>query len=66
MGKQRPVDIEDSGDQGDGSARGERGYVSIGPDAAVNELGTVEIKTGNPNVAFGEVGERHAHSEEVR
>ncbi|WP_343124878.1 TRAM domain-containing protein [Natrinema sp. CBA1119] len=63
VGEQCAVDIEDIGEQGDGIARVERGYVIIVPDTEVNERVTIKIKSIRPNVAFGEVVERHDHSE---
>ncbi|MFB1065011.1 TRAM domain-containing protein [Natrinema sp. H-ect4] len=63
VGEQRAVDIEDIGEQGDGIARVERGYVIIVPDTEVNERVTIKIKSIRPNVAFGEVVEQHDHSE---
>ena len=57
-GEQRTVDIEDLGDQGDGLARVERGFVVIAPDTEVGERVTVEITDVRANVAFAEVVER--------
>ncbi|EMA11230.1 hypothetical protein C436_16140 [Haloarcula marismortui ATCC 33800] len=54
-GEQRTVDIEDLGDQGDGLARVERGFVVIVPDTEVGERVTVEITDVGENVAFAEV-----------
>jgi len=56
-GEQRTVDIEDLGDQGDGLARVERGFVVIVPDTEVGERVTVEITDVRANVAFAEVVE---------
>ena len=58
-GDQRTVEIEDIGDQGDGVARVERGYVLIVPDTEVGERVTVEVTDVKENVAFAEVVERH-------
>lgn len=63
MGERRTVDIEDIGEQGDGIARVERGYIVIVPDTEVNERVTIKIKNVSQNVAFGEVVERHNHYE---
>lgn len=63
MGDQRTVDIEDIGEQGDGIARVERGYVIIVPETEVNERVTIEIENVSQNVAFGEVIERHDYYE---
>ena len=53
------VEIENLGDQGDGIARVERGFVIIVPDTDVAERVTVEITDVRKNVAFAEVTERH-------
>ena len=63
MGEKRTVEIENIGEQGDGIARVERGYVIIVPDTEVHERVTIEIENVSPNVAFGEVVERHDHYE---
>jgi len=62
-GEQRTVDIEDLGDQGDGLARVERGFVVIVPDTEVGERVTVEITDVRENVAFAEVVARGSSSE---
>ncbi|EMA31504.1 MULTISPECIES: TRAM domain-containing protein [Haloarcula] len=54
-GEQRTVDIESLGDQGDGLARVERGFVVIVPDTEIGERVTVEISDVRANVAFAEV-----------
>ena len=51
----REVEIEDMGDQGDGIARVDRGYVVIVPDARVGDRVTVRIKEARENVAFAEI-----------
>ena len=58
-GDTREVEIESLGDQGDGIAKVERGFVVIVPDTDVGERVTVEIADVGPNVAFAEVVERH-------
>lgn len=58
-GDRREVEIEGIGDQGDGIARVERGFVVIVPDTDQGERVTVEITEVTPTVAFGEVVERH-------
>ncbi len=63
MGEKRTVEIENIGEQGDGVARVERGYVIIVPDTDVREQVTIEITNISPNVAFGEVIKRHDHYE---
>jgi predicted RNA-binding protein with TRAM domain len=60
-GERRDVDIEDIGEQGDGIARVERGYVIIVPDTEQGERVTVEITDVQQNVAFAEVIERQTH-----
>lgn len=54
-GDHRTVDIESIGDQGDGIARVERGYVVIVPDTEINERVEIEITSVTETVAFGEV-----------
>lgn len=60
-GDHRVVDIEDIGEQGDGVARVERGYVVIVPDTRMNERVKIEITDVKPTVAFGEVLEREEY-----
>lgn len=62
-GEQRTVDIETIGEQGDGIARVERGYVIIVPDTEKGERVTIEITEAKKNVGFGEVIKRHDHYE---
>jgi len=57
-GEQRTVEIESLGDQGDGIARVERGFVVIIPDTEQGERVTVKITDVSENVAFAEVVER--------
>ena len=57
-GEERTVEIESLGDQGDGIARVERGFVVIVPDTEQGERVTVEITDVSENVAFAEVVER--------
>ncbi|MFC7043851.1 TRAM domain-containing protein [Halonotius sp. GCM10025705] len=59
VGETREVEIDSIGDQGDGIARIDRGYVVIVPDTEVGDRATVRIETAKENVAFGEVVERH-------
>lgn len=54
-GDVRDVTIEDIGDQGDGIARVERGFVIIVPDADEGEQVTVEITNVAENYAIGTV-----------
>jgi predicted RNA-binding protein with TRAM domain len=57
-GEQRTVEIEGLGDQGDGVARVERGFVVIIPDTEQGERVTVEITDVSETVAFAEVVKR--------
>ena len=61
-GEERDVEIEDIGEQGDGIARVERGYVIVVPDADVGERLTVEITDVKRNVAFAEIVKRYTVS----
>lgn len=54
-GETREVTIETVGDQGDGIAKVERGYVIIVPDAQPGQQPTVEIDQVQENVAFASV-----------
>lgn len=60
-GERREVDIEDIGEQGDGIARVERGYVIIVPETDQGERVTVKVTDVQQNVAFAEVIERQTH-----
>jgi predicted RNA-binding protein with TRAM domain len=57
------VEIEGIGEQGDGIARVERGYVVIVPDTEKGERVRIEITDVTPNVAFAEVVERLSYYE---
>lgn len=61
MGDQRTVDIEDIGEQGDGIARVERGYVVVVPETEMNERVTIEITDVTSTVAFGTVVDREEY-----
>ena len=50
--------IESVGDQGDGIAKVERGYVVIVPDGEPGDQPTVEIDTVRQNVAFATIVDR--------
>lgn len=52
---QRTVDIEEIGEQGDGIAHVERGYIVIVPDTGPRERATIEITDVTENVDFSEV-----------
>lgn len=54
-GEVRTVEIESVGDQGDGIAKVERGYVVIVPEAKPGDEPTVEIEQVKQNVAFARV-----------
>jgi predicted RNA-binding protein with TRAM domain len=54
-GEVREVTIESVGDQGDGIAKVERGYVVIVPDAKPGDNPTVEIEQVKENVAFARI-----------
>lgn len=54
-GEVRSVEIESVGDQGDGIAKVERGYVVIVPEAKPGDKPTVEIEQVKQNVAFARV-----------
>lgn len=54
-GDVREVTIETLGDQGDGIAKIERGYVVIVPDAGLGDEVTVEVTTVRENVSFAEI-----------
>jgi predicted RNA-binding protein with TRAM domain len=54
-GDVREVTIETIGDQGDGIAKIDRGYVVIVPGARLDDEVTVEITQARENVAFAQV-----------
>lgn len=62
-GDRRTVDIEDIGEQGDGIARVDRGYVVVVPDTEKGERVTIEITDVKESVGFGEVIEREPYYE---
>ncbi|MFB6081636.1 MAG: TRAM domain-containing protein [Halanaeroarchaeum sp.] len=55
VGDVREVEIESTGDQGDGIAKIDRGFVVIVPGASPGDRVTVEIETVQPNYAVGHV-----------
>lgn len=61
-GEIRTVTIETIGDQGDGIAKVERGYVLIIPDTQPGQEVTVEIERVQENVAFAQVVEGESRS----
>jgi predicted RNA-binding protein with TRAM domain len=54
-GEIRTVEVESVGDQGDGIAKVERGYVVIVPEAEPGDQPRVEIEDVKQNVAFASV-----------
>lgn len=54
-GERRTVTIEDVGEQGDGIARVERGYVIIVSDTEPGDQVVIEIRNVKQNVAFADV-----------
>lgn len=62
-GEQREVEIENLGDQGDGIAKVERGYVVIVPETNVGDRVTVEMRQVRENVAFADVVENNPREE---
>lgn len=62
-GETRRVEIEEIGDQGDGIAKVERGYVLVVPDTERGERVEVEITDVKQNVAFARVEERISYYE---
>jgi predicted RNA-binding protein with TRAM domain len=63
VGDERTVEIETIGEQGDGIARVERGFVIIVPDTDVGERVRVEITDVKQSVAFATVVERISYYE---
>jgi len=61
-GEVRDVTIETTGDQGDGIAKVERGYVVIVPGGQPGDEPTVEIEQVKENVAFASIVERDSRA----
>lgn len=61
-GEERIVKIEDMGEQGDGLARVERGYIVFVEGTEIDEEVRVRVKKTKKNVAFAEVIEREPGS----
>ena len=61
-GEVREVTIETTGDQGDGIAKVERGYVVIVPGGQPGDEPTVEIEQVKENVAFASIVERDSRA----
>ena len=56
-GEVREVEVESVGDQGDGIAKVERGYVVIVPETQPGEQPTIEIDDVRQNVAFASIAD---------
>ena len=63
-GDVREVTIESLGDQGDGIAKIDRGYVVIVPGTRPDDEVTVEIENARENLAFARVREDNRESDE--
>jgi len=63
-GDRRTVEIEGIGDQGDGIAKVDRGYVVIVPDTDVGDVVEVEIENIFPNFAMAHVVDGEAEEPE--
>ena len=63
-GDTREVTIESLGDQGDGIAKIDRGYVVIVPGTRPDDEVTVEIENARENVAFARVRDDNRESDE--
>ena len=61
-GEVRDVTIETTGDQGDGIAKVERGYVVIVPGGQPGDEPTVEIEQVQANVAFASIVARDSRA----
>ncbi len=61
-GEVRDVTIETTGDQGDGIAKVERGYVVIVPGGQPGDEPSVEIEQVKANVAFASIVERDSRA----
>lgn len=62
-GERRSVEIDDIGEQGDGIASVESGYIVIVPDTELQERVTVEITSVTSRFAFADVVEREIDEE---
>ena len=62
-GEQREVKIENLGEQGDGIAKVEQGYVVIVPETTIGDSVTVEMRQVRENVAFADVVEHNPRGE---
>jgi predicted RNA-binding protein with TRAM domain len=65
-GDVRDVEIVDIGEQGDGIAKVERGYVVIVPGGEMGDEVTVEITTVMDNYAIGEIRDEAEDVKDVR
>lgn len=59
VGDTLEVEIEDIGDQGDGIARIDSGYIVFVPNTTLSERVTVEVTDAKDTMAFAEVIGRH-------
>lgn len=64
VGDQRTVEIESIGDEGDGIARVDRGYVVIVPGTEPGDEVQIELMEVTPNVGFAEVIDDNGESNE--
>ena len=62
-GERRRVEIEGTGEEGDGIASVEHGYIIIVPEAEQHEQVSVEITSVTPRFAFGDIIERETDTE---
>jgi predicted RNA-binding protein with TRAM domain len=63
-GDKLQVEIESTGDEGDGVARVDRGYVIMVEDAKPGDNPLVEVKSVKENVAFASVLEYNTHAQQ--
>lgn len=66
VGETREVEIEDRGEQGDGIARVERGYVLIVSGTEPGDTVTVRVTDVQPNFAFAEPVDTDTEGEHSR
>ena len=57
VGDERVVEIESTGEEGDGVAKVDRGYVVIVPEASAGDTVRIELNTVRENVGFADVVE---------
>lgn len=66
VGEIRELEIESIGQQGDGIAKVDRGFVIVVPDVSVGDRIRAEIAQVKENVAFAQVKEHLARAEQTR